>query len=77
MREAGKKDPAITCFRTLRHYHRLWKLNGRVRNGNECDLPDMVTGIRQQGGEATAAACSAVKHCCRVIQMMETSVLLL
>ena len=52
MREAGKKDPAITCFRTLRHYHRLWKLNGRVRNGNECDLPDMVTGIRQQYGEA-------------------------
>ena len=26
------------------HYHRLWKLNYRVRDGNGCDLPDMVTG---------------------------------
>jgi hypothetical protein len=26
------------------HYHRLWKLNCRVRDGNGCDLPDMVTG---------------------------------
>ena len=28
----------------LWHYHRLWKLNCRVRDGNGCDLPDMVTG---------------------------------
>ena len=26
------------------HYHRLWKLNYRVRDGNGCDLPDMFTG---------------------------------
>ena len=35
--------PAITYFRTLRHYHRPWELNGRVRNGNACDLPSKVT----------------------------------
>lgn len=28
----------------LWHYHRLWKLNCRVRDGNGCDLPDMITG---------------------------------
>ena len=28
----------------LWHYHRLWKLNYRVRDGNGCDLPDMFTG---------------------------------
>lgn len=38
--------PAITYFRTGGHYHRPWKLNCRVRNGNECDLPGIVTGIR-------------------------------
>lgn len=36
--------PAITYFRTGRHYHRLQGLNCRVRNGNECGPPDMVTG---------------------------------
>lgn len=36
------------------HYHRLWKLNYRVRYGNGCDLPDMVTGnivSPPQGGD--------------------------
>ncbi len=28
------------------YYHRPWKLNGRVRNGNGCGLPGMVTGRR-------------------------------
>ena len=28
----------------LWHYHRLWKLNYRVRDGNGCDLPDVFTG---------------------------------
>jgi hypothetical protein len=50
--ECGVKDPAITCFRTFRHYHRPGKLNGRVRNGNACDLPGMFTGIRRSGGQA-------------------------
>ncbi len=36
----------------LQYYHRLWKLNGRVRKGNGCGLPDMVTGKRAAGGEA-------------------------
>ena len=36
--------PAITYFRTGRHYHRLQELNCRVRNGNECGLLDIVTG---------------------------------
>jgi hypothetical protein len=26
------------------HYHRPWMLNGRVRNGNGCGHPGMVTG---------------------------------
>ena len=39
--------PAITYFRTGGHYHRPWKLNCRVRNGNECGLPGMVTGNSQ------------------------------
>ena len=26
------------------HYHRLGKLNYRVRDGNGCDLSDIVTG---------------------------------
>lgn len=45
----------MTYFRTLRHYHRPWQLNGRVRNGNACGLPSMVTGIRS-GGDQTDAA---------------------
>ena len=32
------------------HYHRLGKLNGRVRYGNGCDLSDMVTGRGTAGG---------------------------
>jgi hypothetical protein len=49
-----EKDPAMTYFRTFRHYHRPWQLNGRVRNGNACDLPSMVTGSRGVGGQAGA-----------------------
>ena len=41
--------PAMTYFRTGGHYHRPWKLNCRVRNGNECGLPGIVTGIRYEG----------------------------
>lgn len=43
----GQKDPAMTYFRTFRHYHRLQQLNGRVRDGNECFLQDVVTGNRR------------------------------
>ena len=39
-----KKIPAMTYFRTCGHYHRPRELNGRVRNGNECDLTRKVTG---------------------------------
>src|SRR5690242_12032004 len=38
--------PAITYFRTFRHYHWPEELNGRVRNGNECFLLGKVTGKR-------------------------------
>jgi hypothetical protein len=41
--------PAMTYFRTFRHYHRPKELNGRVRNGNECFLPGKVTGKRARG----------------------------
>ena len=27
-----------------KHYHRLWMLNGRVRNGNGCVHTDIITG---------------------------------
>ncbi len=46
-----KKVPAMTYFRTFRHYHRLQQLNGRVRDGNECFLQDMVTGNRRAAVE--------------------------
>ena len=41
-----RKEPAMTYFRTVGHYHRLHVLNGRVRNGNVCFHMDMVTGNR-------------------------------
>jgi hypothetical protein len=40
--------PAITYFRTFRHYHRPEKLNDRVRNGNVCFLLGKVTGERAE-----------------------------
>jgi hypothetical protein len=33
------------------YYHRLEKLNGRVRYGNACGLSDMVTGSDVAGDE--------------------------
>jgi hypothetical protein len=42
----------MTYFRAFRHYHRPWQLNGRVRNGNACDLPSVVTGNRSAGRQA-------------------------
>lgn len=44
------KKPAITYFRAGGHYHRLWKLNYRVRNGNGCILPDILTGATCRTG---------------------------
>lgn len=35
--------PAITYSRGGCHYHRPRMLNGRVRNGNGCDHPGMLT----------------------------------
>ena len=45
-----KMIPAITYFRTFRHYHRLKGLNGRVRNGNECFPLGKVTGKKPGRG---------------------------
>jgi hypothetical protein len=39
------------------HYHRLRKLNGRVRNGNGCDLSDNVTGRSAAGLFAPRRSC--------------------
>ena len=44
-----KKIPGDTYFRACGHYHRLGKLNGRVRDGNGCFLSDMVTGKKPLG----------------------------
>ena len=32
----------------FQHYHRPWMLNGRVRNGNGCGHPGMVTGKKHE-----------------------------
>jgi hypothetical protein len=40
---APERIPAITYSRAIWHYHRPWMLNGRVRNGNGCDHPGMLT----------------------------------
>ncbi len=42
--EKSLQNPAITYFRADGHYHRPWGLNGRVRNGNVCFRPGIVTG---------------------------------
>lgn len=38
----------MTYFRAGGHYHRPRELNGRVRNGNACDLTRKVTGKQRQ-----------------------------
>ena len=38
------------------HYHRLRKLNYRVRNGNGCGLSDMVTGKSPTGRSSPVGA---------------------
>ena len=43
-RRKKSKAPAITDSRASRHYHRPWMLNGRVRNGNGCGHPGLLTG---------------------------------
>ena len=52
-------NPAITYSRGGCHYHRPWMLNGRVRNGNGCDHPGMLTEktpAPPEGGEYQLAA---------------------
>ena len=43
------------------YYHRLRKLNYRVRNGNGCDLSDMVTGKNRRRALSAAADSIAVQ----------------
>src|SRR5262249_29156757 len=38
------RTPAMTYSRASRHYHRPRMLNGRVRNGNGCGHPGVLTG---------------------------------
>jgi hypothetical protein len=40
----GFLKPGDTYFHAGMHYHRLRKLNCCVRDGNRCDLSDMVAG---------------------------------
>ena len=47
--------PAMTYFRAVGHYHRLYELNGRVRNGNVWNLIDIVTGKLQTRQRKPAA----------------------
>ena len=42
--ERGFLKPGDTYFHAGMHYHRLRKLNCCVRDGNRCDLSDMVAG---------------------------------
>ena len=38
--------PGNNLLSPAKDYHRPWMLNGRVRNGNGCDHPGMLTGRR-------------------------------
>ena len=53
----------------LWHYHRLWKLNYRVRDGNGCDLPDMFTGNIESPPSRRMTLCyrSRDNECCVVV----------
>ena len=42
------------------YYHRLRKLNYRVRDGNGCDLSDMATGKKRRSGISRATLESVV-----------------
>lgn len=44
LRWAGFQNPGDDLLSRCSHYHRPWMLNGRVRNGNGCGHPNMVTG---------------------------------
>src|SRR5260370_30150491 len=39
-----KRNPGNNLLSRFTHYHWPWMLNGRVRNGNGCDHPGMLTG---------------------------------
>jgi hypothetical protein len=40
----NSKNPGNNLLSRFTHYHRPWMLNGRVRNGNGCGHPGMLTG---------------------------------
>ena len=40
----GFNGPGNNLLSPSTDYHRPWMLNGRVRNGNGCDHPGMLTG---------------------------------
>jgi hypothetical protein len=75
MRRGGKKArtpevleaPGALCELIRQHllshfwyYHRLRKLNYRVRNGNGCDLSDMVAGKERTGRTVRTGPLGAV-----------------
>src|ERR1700722_3716311 len=46
---AGRsKIPGNDLLSPAKDYHRPWMLNGRVRNGNGCGHPGMLTGRRMR-----------------------------
>ena len=44
MNRGVPKGPGDDLLSPAKDYHRPWMLNGRVRNGNGCGHPGMLTG---------------------------------
>ena len=44
MNHGGFNGPGNNLLSPSTDYHRPWMLNGRVRNGNGCGHPGMLTG---------------------------------
>ena len=50
----------MTDSRASRHYHRPRMLNGRVRNGNGCSHPGLVTGRRTLIQRGSGRVCKGI-----------------
>src|SRR4051794_790213 len=56
--DGPSSDPGNDLLSREKHYHRPRMLNGRVRNGNGCDHPGVVTGnIRKWSGRVVVLSC--------------------
>src|SRR4051794_10091937 len=52
--DGPSSDPGNDLLSRGKHYHRPRMLNGRVRNGNGCGHPGLVTGSFQELGAGNA-----------------------